>query len=227
MAKTGKESGPRVTGKGGYNEEPAPSASAAGEGSGPRRRTALLLSAAAVVLLLVACTGCLGPGEAECKVEEAVDTITNAQPLLQDLVELDSRLGSLGTRFTNIEDTVAEGKSLIEMVELDIDELEDRYTRARALLEEAASMEGSGDYARYAALVMEAVDRELEALALNRDLLTAVSDMLDVLPMAENKEQLSFYVEEIGRLAREVEETMSEASQAAAEADAFREEKGL
>lgn len=76
-------------------------------------------------------------------------------------------------------------------------------------------------------LVLEALDPATRALARNRELLTAVWDMLDVLPAAESAEQLSYYTGEIDRLTAEINELLREASSAAEKADRFREERGL
>lgn len=188
------------------------------------------LFAPAVALLLAALPlcGCShGSTEARDKVNEAVRIIEASRPLLEDLLDLDVRFNELGTRFTEVEATIAEGKSLAETAMLDVEELERRYSSARELLRESSSMEGAGKYGDYARLVLEAVEKELEALAVNRDLLNAVWDMLDVLPRAERQEQLAYYVEEIDRLTREVSDLMEEASQAAAAADVYREGNGL
>ena len=173
--------------------------------------------------------GCLGGGspEAKEKVDEAVGIITASQILLEDLVNLNERFNTLGTRYTDVDDTLAEGKSLVEMALLDVSELEARYQDARELLLDVTRMDGAGDYAAYALLALQAVDKELEALEINRQLLNTVSDMLDVLPLAEREEQLSYYVEEINRLTEEVTELMEEAATVAAEADRYYQERKL
>lgn len=182
----------------------------------------------ALLLLPVASAlpGCGNP-EAKSRVDEAVGIIASSQSLLEDLLNLDQRLNALGTRFTNVDDTIAEGKSLAEMALLDVDELEARYKEAGDILREVASMQGAGNYATYAHLALEAVDTELEALEVNRRLLTAVWDMLDVLPLAESQEQLSYYTEEIKRLTDEVSDLLQQGADAAAEADRYYREKGL
>ncbi len=151
----------------------------------------------------------------------------SSKPLLDDLLDLDSRFNRLGTRFSDVNDTIAEGKSLAEMAMVDVDELEARIVRAASLLREVAEMEGAGAYAEYARMVLSALEPISLALSRNRELLTAVWDMLDLLPSAENAEQLSFYTGEIDRLTAETNALLREASSAAEAADRFREEHGL
>jgi hypothetical protein len=181
------------------------------------------------VLLLVAAMALPGCGNSEAKprVDEAVGLVASAQPLLEDLLDLDQRLNTLGTRFSNVDDTIAEGKSLAEMALMDVDELEGRYAQAGDILREVADTDGAGDYAIYARLALVAVDAELEAMAVNRQLLTSVWDMLDLLPLAESTEQLSYYIEEIDRLTGEVSDLLQQGADAAAEADRYYREEGL
>ena len=191
-----------------------------------RPLTIALLAVLVPALVLAGCSGGGSP-EAKEKVDEAVGIITASQILLEDLVNLNERFNTLGTRYTNVEDTLAEGKSLVEMALMDVGELEARYQDARALLLDVTKMDAAGDYAAYALLALQAVDKELEALEVNRQLLNTVSDMLDVLPHAEREEQLSYYVEEINRLTEEVTKLMEEAATVAAEADRFYQERKL
>jgi hypothetical protein len=188
----------------------------------------------AIVLLVilvpaVILAGCLGGGspEAKEKVDEAIGIISTSQILLEDLVNLNERFNTLGTRYSNVDDTLAEGKSLVEMALMDVSELESRYQEARSLLLDVTKMDGAGDYAAYALLALQAVDKELEALDINRQLLNTVSDMLDVLPHAEREEQLSYYVEEINRLTEEITLLMEEVAALAAEADRYYQEHRL
>jgi len=188
----------------------------------------------AIVLLVVLVpamilAGCLrgGSPEAKEKVDEAIGIIATSQTLLEDLVNLNERFNTLGTRYSNVDDTLAEGKSLVEMALMDVSELESRYQEARTLLLDVTKMDGAGDYAAYALLALQAVDKELEALEINRQLLITVSDMLDVLPHAEREEQLSYYVEEINRLTEETTLLMEEAAVVAAEADRYYQEHQL
>ena len=192
------------------------------------RISKLCLLAAALLLAALPAWGCSkGSAAARDKVDEAVRSIEASRPLLEDLLDLDGRFNELGTRFSDVDDTIAEGKSLAETAMLDVEELERRYAAARDLLREAMAAEGAGKYGDYARFVLQAVEKELEALAVNRDLLNAAWDMLDVLPRAERQEQLSYYVEEIDRLTREVSSLMEEATEAAAAADAYRKGNGL
>jgi DNA repair exonuclease SbcCD ATPase subunit len=188
----------------------------------------------AIVLLVILVpamilAGCLGGGspEAKEKVDEAIGIIASSQILLEDLVNLNERFNTLGTRYSNVDDTLAEGKSLVEMALMDVSELETRYQEARYLLLDVTKMDGAGDYAAYALLALQAVDKELESLEVNRQLLNTVSDMLDVLPHAEREEQLSYYVEEINRLTEEITKLMEEAAVVAAEADRYYQEHRL
>jgi uncharacterized small protein (DUF1192 family) len=184
--------------------------------------TLLLLAA-----ILVAMSGCGSNPEAKSKVDQAVGLIGNAQSLLEDLLSLDERCNDLGTRFPDTEETIAEGKSLAEMALMDVDELESRYGQARDILREVADMRDAGDYAEYARLALAAVDIELEALAVNRQMLTSVWDMLDVLPLAESQEQLSYYTGEIERLTEEVSDLLQQGADAALQADQYYKEHSL
>ena len=193
-------------------------------------RATRFLSSVCIALSLcgAAAAGCAsGDSGSRAKVDEAVGLIGSSQTLLEDLLELDGRFNTLGTRFTDVEDTIAEGKSLAETAVIDVDELESRYTRARDLLREVADTEGSGAYAEYARLILVAVEKELEAMDRNRKLLATVWDMLDVLPLAQDQEQLSYYVQEIDRLTAEISGLMQEGAEAAGKADGYREERGL
>ena len=185
----------------------------------------LLVLLLAATLLVPA--GCGGNREAKSRVDQAIELIGSSQPLLEDLLGLDERLNELGTRFTEVEDTIAEGKSLVEMALIDIAELETRYAQARGTLEEVAGMQDAGEYAEYARLALKAVDIELEAIALNRELLNTVSDTMDVLPYAQNQEQLSYYTEEIERLTGEISDLLQQGAEAAQAADLYYEEHGL
>ncbi len=188
---------------------------------------ALVVVAVPLVVAILAMAGCGGNPEAKDKVDQAISLITSTQPLLEDLLSLNERFNTLGTRFANVEDTIAEGKSLAEMALMGIDELEVRYTRARGMLQEVTDMERAGDYAEYARLALVAVDAELEAMNLNRELLTDVWDLLDVLPLAESEEQLSYYTGEIDRLTGEISDLLVQSAEAAEEADSYYREKGL
>ncbi len=181
-----------------------------------------------VIALLAAFPGCRGrTSEARNLVEEALEIVSSSRNLLEDLLELNERFDSLGRRYSQVEDTLAEGKSLAETALAEVVELESRYGHARELLEKAAAAEGGGEYREYARLALQAVDKELEALSMNRRLLNAVYDLLDVLPLAESAEQLSYYVEEIERLRGEISRLLREGAEAAAAADAFHREHGL
>lgn len=176
---------------------------------------------------LLAATGCSRGDEVKRKVDEAVAVIASSRPLLEDLLELVERFDTLGTRYSRVEETIAEGKSLAEMALIDVDELESRYAKAESLLRQVLETEGAGKYAEYARLALEAVELEVEAFSRNRQLLATVTDMLDVLPMAESAGQLSYYVEEIGRLTDEISDLMRKGSRAAEEADAYYRSEGL
>ncbi len=192
------------------------------------KRTLLPPSVLIAALLLLALEGCLGSGDGvKGRVDKAVSLITSSRPLLEDLLELDERFDTLGTRYSVVEETIAEGKSLVEMALIDVNELESRYMQARDLLHEVLEAEDAGKYAEYARLILEAVYVEMEAFSRNRQLLDTVSDMLDVLPMAESTEQLSYYVEEIARLTNEISELLQQGSQEAKEADEYCKQAGL
>jgi len=193
-------------------------------------KTTRILIALAVMFLVAGLSvlpGCGGNQEANSKVDEAIEIVSSSQPLLEDLINLDERLNTLGTRFSNVDDTIAEGKSLAGMALLDVDEMEARYREARDILLEVAGMEGAGAYSEYARLALAAVNIELEALAVNRQLLTNVQDMLDVLPLAESQEQLSYYTQEIELLIVEISDLLQQGAEAAQQADRYYEEHGL
>ena len=186
----------------------------------------------ALVIMLLAASlmvpvGCGGNQEAKSKVDQAIELIGSSQPLLEDLLGLDERLNDLGTRFTDVDDTIAEGKSLAEIALIDIAELETRYVQAREILQEVTGMQDAGEYAEYARLALKAVDIEMEAIAMNRELLTTVLDTMDVLPYAQNQEQLSYYTEEIERLTGEISDLLQRGAEAAQAADLYYEEHGL
>lgn len=192
------------------------------------RGAATVLATAFLVALLPVACGCgnTPPGAAE-KVEEAVGLISSSRELLQDLLELDRRFNTLGQRYPNIEDTLAEGRSLAEMALVDVEELESRYSRARDLLYQVTEGGEGGEYREYALLTLEAVEPVLEAVRINCDLLNTVHDMLDVVPMAENEEQLSYYVEVIERMSGDINILLQEGAEAAERADAYAREHGL
>ncbi len=181
-----------------------------------------------LVLILALSGGCGrgSPGVRE-KVDEAVRIISSSRELLEDLLRLDQRFNALGQRYPAVEDTLAEGRSLAEMALVDVEELESRYCRARDLLREAAEDQGSGRYGEYALMTLEAVEPVLEAVRLNRSLLRAVHDMLDLIPLAESADQLSYYVQEIERLTEEISSLLREGAEAAQRADAYSREHGL
>jgi hypothetical protein len=182
-----------------------------------------ILVAVLMALSMAVLPGCFGGGSGEARdsVDEAKIIIGESQPLIEDLLNLDNRINTLGTRFTKSEDTSTEGKSLAAMALIDVDELESRFSQARELLSSVTNMDNAGHYTEYARLALEAVEKELRALAANRELLTAVSDMFDVLPLAQNQEQLSYYINEIDRLTEEVSKLLGEGVEAAAAADAY------
>lgn len=189
---------------------------------------AVILISALMALLALAAPGCgkTHPA-AEDKVEEAIRIISSSRELLEDLLGLDERFNSLGQRYPAIADTLAEGRSLAEMALVNVEELESRYSRARDLLREVVETGSDGESREYALLALQAVEPVLEAVRLNRDLLDAVHDMLDVIPMAESAEQLSYYVEEIGRLTEEISGLLRRGAEAAERADDYSREHGL
>lgn len=188
----------------------------------------VLLLLAFLALVICAELGCGegSPGVRE-KVEEATALISSSHELLEDLLQLDQRFNTLGQRYPRIEDTLVEGKSLAKMAQVDVDELESRYSRARELLQEVSESAEAGEYREYALLAMEAVVPVLEAVRLHRELLNAVHDMLDLVPLAENADQLSYYVEEIERMGGEITVLLQRGAEAADEADAYAREHGL
>lgn len=193
----------------------------------PKRTWAAFLSTVLLATSLLTAGGCgkASPESSE-KVREAVRIISASRDILEDLLLLDQRFNSLGQRYPALEETLAEGKSLAEVALVDVEELESRYSRARELLQEVAGDEEAREYHEYSLLALEAVEPVLEAVRLNRELLEAVHDMLDLIPVAESAEQLSFYVEEIGRLTDEISGLLQRGAEAAEAADAYWRERG-
>jgi len=191
------------------------------------RTAPVILVSALMGLLVIAAPGCgkTYPA-AEDKVEEAIRIISSSRELLEDLLGLDERFNSLGQRYPAIADTLAEGRSLAEMALVNVEELESRYSRARDLLQEVVETGSGGECREYALLALQAVEPVLEAVRLNRELLEDVHDMLDVIPMAESAEQLSYYVEEIGRLTEEISGLLRRGAEAAERADEYSREHG-
>lgn len=182
----------------------------------------------AAVLAAVLMPGCGDPGgRAESMVEEGLLEMEKARPLLQDLFELNSKIAQLGERFNNLQDTVSEGMSLVRLVSEDLDKLEGILLGARGIFSEAASESDGSGYSTYAAMAEAAVRAQLDALQTNRSLVSTLADLLSLVELADNEEQLQYYVDELDRLARQLEQEFVEASRLAAEADAFFEEKEL
>ncbi len=186
---------------------------------------AVILAAALVAGLLAGC-GNEG-GQARLMVDEGLQEMEEARPILQDLFDLNSKMAQLGERYNNLQDTVTEGMSLVRLVSEDLDRLEGLLVGAKGIFREAASTSGGGDYAAYAAMAEAAVQAQLEALQTNRGLVSNLADLLSLVELAESEEQLQYYVDELDRLARQLEQEFLEASRLAAEADAFYEEKNL
>jgi hypothetical protein len=90
----------------------------------------VVLAYMAVPVVFLAAAGCSGGGDGKDKVDKAISMISSSRPLLEDLLELVERFDTLGTRYSQVEETIAEGKSLAEMALIDVDELESRYTKA-------------------------------------------------------------------------------------------------
>lgn len=181
-------------------------------------------------LALVICVelGCReGCPEVREKVEKATALISSSRELLEDLFQMDQRFNTLGQRYPRIEDTLAEGKSLAKMAQVDVDELESRYSLARELLQEVSESAEAGEYRDYALLAIEAVVPVLEAVRLHRELLNAIHDMLDLVPLAENADQLTYYVEEIERMAGEITALLQRGAEAAEATDTYAREHGL
>jgi|GEM_PF-1023703 hypothetical protein len=179
-------------------------------------------------LLALASSGCGGKGSEASRrtVDEALAELEKARPLLEDLAELNAKMNELGKRFTNQKDTVAEGMSLVDLINERIEELMVILRTAQGLFENVASSE-SGDLQRYAEMAGEAVGAQLEALETNQRLVRTLAEMLSLVEVAESEEQLLYYVDELERLAGELERQNDRAAQLAAEADAFHAEKKL
>jgi hypothetical protein len=185
---------------------------------------AVILAAALVAGLLAGCGS--GGGQARQMVDEGLQEMEEARPILQDLRELNSKIPQLGERYNNLQDTMTEGMSLVRLVSEDLDRLEWLLLGAEGIFREAASM-SSGDYSTYAGLAEVAVQVQLEALHTNRDLVSTLADLLSLVGIADSTEQLQYYVEELDRLYDQLEQERLEVSRLAAEADAFYEERNL
>ncbi len=190
----------------------------------PRR-----LAALTAVFLLLIWAGCGGNGSRPARntVEEALAELEKARAPLQDLAELNAKINQLGKRFDNKQDTVSEGMSLVGLIDADINELEGVLRTARGLFERVETMEGAGEYRRYAEMAGRAVDAQMAALQTNRELVRTLAELLSLVELAESGEQLQYYVDELERLAGELERRNAEASRLAAEADDFYAEKRL
>lgn len=182
------------------------------------------MSIAALMLLMCSC---VGGGNSTLKlIQQAHDALSEATPLREDLEGLLKKLEGLGTRFKEAEDTLKEGKSLVNLAKEDVLALRETYLRADEALARAEE-EGRGDYARYAQLLREALGLRLEVLDLQEEYLRIVSDFLDVLPYAEERSQLQYYLESMERVSREMAEKSERSALAAEKADSFRREHGL
>lgn len=179
------------------------------------------------LVLWVIPLSCMGrSGLSLSLIQEAHELLAEAVPIRQDLEGLLAKLEGLGTRFPKAEDTLREGKSLVHLAEMDVIGLRERYGRAEELLVEAAQ-EGRGNLSQYAVLLREAVRLNLELLDLQAEYLRAVSDFLDVLPYAEDRSQLGYYLDALDRLSGEMADKSQAAASAAEGADSFRRENGL
>ncbi len=159
-------------------------------------------------------------------IKEAHELLTSTVPLREDLENLLLKLEELGTRFQRVEDTMREGKSLIRLADENVRGIRERLVRAEEVLTKAAG-EGKGDVATYSTLLREAVRARLELLDLQEHYLRVISDFLDVLPYAEDKSQMNYYLENMERLSREMAEKTEAAARATERADCYRAEKGL
>jgi hypothetical protein len=215
---------------------PALRASAAG-GDGPEigelipvKTGRLIVIAAALLLpflLSLPALSCAGKSSfALSRIQRAHEILSSAAPMREDLEALLDKLRYLGHRFRNAEDTLKEGKSLVRLAEEDVASLREDYLEAEKVLEEAAQ-EARGDYACYIGLLREALAQRLELLDAQEEFLRTVSDFLDVLPYAEDRSQLAFYLDSMDRIYGELAERSERAGEAAARADAFRREHGL
>jgi hypothetical protein len=189
-----------------------------------------LAGAVIVALVLLALAGGCGNSQkdqARQLVDEALRDMENASTVLADLYALNGKITGLGERFNNLEDTISEGKSLVRLVSEDIDKLEGDLVGVRGIFAEAAALENAGDYAAYAAMAEDAVQMQLNAMQTNRLLVSTLADLLSVVDKAENESQLQYYVDELERLSRQLDEEFTRAADLARQADAFFKEKKL
>lgn len=193
--------------------------------SGSRLAGAIIVA----LVMLVAAAGCGNSQKDQARrlVDEALKDMDNSSTTLADLYELNSKIAGLGERFNNLEDTISEGKSLVRLVSEDIDQLEASLVVVQGIFTEVASFENAGDYATYATMAEDAVGTQLSAMQTNRLLASTLADLLSVVDLAENESQLQYYVDELERLSRQLDEEFIRAADLAGQADAFFKEKGL
>jgi chromosome segregation ATPase len=187
-------------------------------------KTPLIMVATA---LLVGCGAGNSIKQAKQKIDDALFEIEIGRPILEDIHFLNNRIDQLGERWDNLNDTLAEGNSLVKLLTQDLDALQEHLERARAQFSEVASIQGAGDYPEYAKKAQEAVSMQLQALETNRELVRTLAELLSLLDLAQNEEQLQYFVDELGRLSSQLQEEFSEAARLAEEADTFHMEKGL
>lgn len=196
-----------------------------------KQRSGGRLAGAVIValVLLVAAAGCGNSRKDQARqlVDEALKDMENASKVLADLYTLNGKIAGLGERFNNLEDTISEGRSLVRLVSEDIDKLEGSLVVVQGIFAEVASLENAGDYSIYAAMAEDAVRTQLSAMQTNRLLASTLADLLSVVDMAENKSQLQYYVDELEKLSRQLDEEFTRAADLARQADAFFKEKNL
>jgi hypothetical protein len=194
-----------------------------------RAAPAAIAAVAAIALMALALSGCGGSGKGPARdtVNQALAELERARPLLEDLRELNAKINDLGKRFTSTQDTISEGMSLVDLINGDISELEVVLGTARELFGRVAEMQEAGDYREYAELAGQAVEKQAAALQTNRELVRTLAELLSLVEVAESGDQLQYYVDELERLAGELERRNVEAARLAGEADSFYSEKKL
>ncbi len=189
--------------------------------------TMIALFALTLSLCLVGCWKSASEKRARQLVEDALYQMEGSREAFEDLHELNDKISQLGERWTKLEDTIAEGLSLVGLVNVDIESVQTSLEKADLYLQEAISLKGTGKYGEYAKLAGAAVRGQLEALQTNRLLASTLADLLFIVEKAETKDQLQYYTDELTRLSQKLREEYARAAEMASEADRYFEENHL
>ncbi len=189
--------------------------------------TAIMVLSLSIPLCLTSCWKTASEKKARQLVEDALYQMEGSREALEDLHELNEKISQLGERWKKLQDTIAEGLSLVGLVNVDIEVAQASLEKAYQYLQEVISLQGAGKYGEYARMAQDAVRRQLEALQTNRLLASTLADLLYLVEKAETKEQLQYYTDELTRLSQKLQEEYARAAEMASEADRFFKENHL